>query len=121
VGKKKDPIRLGNLDAERDWGFAGDFVQAQWLMLQQAVPEDFIIATGVKHTVRDLCRTAFDKVELDWQDWVVEAEEFKRPAELHSLHARCDKARIKLGWESELTFDELIDSMVVADLDRHSR
>jgi GDPmannose 4,6-dehydratase len=121
LGKKKDPIRLGNLDAERDWGFAGDFVQAQWLMLQQAVPEDFIIATGVKHTVRDLCRTAFDKVELDWQDWVVEAEEFKRPAELHSLHARCDKARIKLGWESELTFDELIDSMVVADLGRHSR
>jgi GDPmannose 4,6-dehydratase len=119
LGKKTDRIRLGNLDAERDWGFAGDFVAAQWLMLQQSAPEDLIIATGVKHSVRDLCSTAFDRVGLDWRDWVEEADEFKRPAELHSLHAKCDKARNKLGWEPQIGFAELIEMMVAADLERH--
>jgi len=121
VGKKKDRIRLGNLDAERDWGFAGDFVEAQWLMLQQDKPDDFIIATGVKNSIRDLCKTAFDVVGIDWREWIEEAEEFKRPAELHSLHAKCDKAYQQLGWKSKVTFEEMIEMMVVADLERHGR
>ena len=121
LGKKTDPIRLGNLDAERDWGFAGDFVLAQWQMLQQDAPEDLIIATGVKHSVRELCQAAFDVVGIDWREWIVEADEFKRPAELHSLHAKCDKAKIKLGWEPKVSFDELIEMMVVKDLERHSK
>lgn len=122
TGKKTDPIRLGNLDAERDWGFAGDFVEAQWMMLQKYEPEDYIIATGVKHSVRDLCRTAFAAAGIDdWESWVVEADEFKRPAELHSLHARCDKAATKLGWTAKMPFQELIQLMVKEDLRRHLR
>ena len=120
MGKQTEPIRLGNLDAERDWGFAGDFVEAQWLMLQHHTPEDFIIATGVKHSVRDLCKTAFDVVGIDWKQWVVEADEFKRPAELHSLHAKSSKAKNELGWEPRVAFNELIEMMVVSDLRRQS-
>lgn len=122
MGKKTDPIRLGNLDAERDWGFAGDFVEAQWMMLQGNEPEDYIIATGVKHSVRDLCRIAFDAAAIeDWERWVVEADEFKRPAELHSLHARCDKAANKLGWTAKMRFEHMIQLMVREDLKRHLR
>lgn len=122
MGKKTDPIRLGNLDAERDWGFAGDFVEAQWMMLQGYDPEDYIIATGVKHSVRDLCKVAFDAAGItDWEPWVIEAEEFKRPAELHSLHARCDKAATKLGWTAKMKFEELIQLMVREDIKRHLR
>ena len=120
MGKKTDRIKLGNLDAERDWGYAADFVLAQWMMLQQDKPEDYIIATGEKHSVRDLCQTAFDIVGLDWREWVEESDEFKRPAELYSLHAKCDKAKNKLGWSPQVQFKELIEMMVVEDLKRHS-
>lgn len=122
VTGKADKIRLGNLDAERDWGHAMDYVKAQWLMLQQDEPEDFIIATGVKHTIRDLCRTAFEKAGIgNWQDYVVSDPEFVRPHDLVSLHASCDKAKNKLGWEPEYTFDALIKEMVDADLKRYGK
>jgi GDPmannose 4,6-dehydratase len=120
VAGKSDVIRLGNLDAERDWGHARDYVKAQWLMLQQEQPEDFIIATGVKHTIRDLCRTAFDKVGItDWEKHVVSDPKFVRPHDLVSLHASCDKAERELGWKPETSFAEMIHEMVDADLKRH--
>lgn len=119
---KADKIRLGNLDAERDWGHAMDYVKAQWLMLQQDEPEDYIIATGVKHTIRDLCRVAFEKAGIgNWQDYVVSDPEFVRPHDLVSLHASCDKAKQKLGWEPEYTFDALIKEMVDEDLKRYGK
>lgn len=117
---KSDRILLGNLQAERDWGFAGDFVEAQWLMLQQEKPQDFIIATGVKHSVEDLCRIAFEHVGLDYKEYVVENDQYKRPAELHSLQAKCDKAKRELGWEPKMSFKELICTMVDEDIKRHS-
>ena len=121
TGKAKQ-IKLGNLDAERDWGHAMDYVKAQWLMLQQDEPEDFIIATGVKHTIRDLCRVAFEKAGIgNWEDFVVSDPEFVRPHDLVSLHASCDKAKNKLGWEPEYTFDSLIKEMVDADLKRYGK
>ena len=117
---KTDRIRLGNLDAERDWGHARDYVKAQWLMLQQDEPEDFIIATGRKHTIRDLCRVAFDSAGIsNWERYVVSDPEFVRPHDLVSLHASCDKAERKLGWKPEITFEEMIDGMVKEDLKRH--
>jgi GDPmannose 4,6-dehydratase len=119
VAGKANTIHLGNLDAERDWGFAGDFVEAQWLMLQQDKPDDFIIATGVKHSVRELCRLAFDVAGIrDWEDYVVEDPRFKRPAELDSLQANSNKAEQVLGWKPKVTFEELIEMMVKADIDR---
>ena len=120
VTGKSDVIRLGNLDAERDWGHARDYVKAQWLMLQQDKPEDFIIATGVKHTIRQLCETAFNAAGItDWQKHVVSDPAFIRPHDLVSLHASCDKAKEKMGWEPETSFQEMIQEMVDADLERH--
>lgn len=117
---KADNITLGNLDAERDWGFAGDFVDAMWRMLQQETPGDYIVATGVKHTIGDLCRIAFETAGIDgWQKHIVSDDKFKRPAELHSLHARSDRARNELGWEPRVSFHQLIEMMVKADLKRH--
>ena len=116
---KANTIHLGNLDAERDWGFAGDYVEAQWLMLQQDKPDDFIIATGIKHSVRELCRLAFDVAGInDWEDYVVEDPAFKRPAELDSLQASCNKAERVLGWKPKVTFEQLIEMMVVEDIKR---
>lgn len=119
---KADVIKLGNLGSERDWGHARDYVRAQWLMLQQDEPEDFIIATGEKHTIMDLCRVAFNAAGItDWEQYVVSDPEFVRPHDLVSLHASCDKAKRKLGWEPETSFEEMIQEMVEADLKRHMR
>jgi GDPmannose 4,6-dehydratase len=118
---KADSIHLGNLDAERDWGFAGDFVEAMWLMLQLEFPMDFIIATGVKHSIRDLCKTAFDVAGIgDWQKYVVVDPAFKRPAELDSLQASCNKAERVLDWKPKVNFKQLIKIMVEADIKRQS-
>lgn len=117
---KQEKIKLGNLDAERDWGFAGDFVLAQWMMLQQDIPRDYIIATGVKHSVRDLCRIAFAHADIyDWERYVETDPTFLRPAELDSLQARCDKAKNELRWQPQVSFEELIKMMVDADLERN--
>ncbi len=109
-------VSLGNLDAQRDWGFAADYVKAMWLMLQQDEPGDYVIATGVTNPVSELCRIAFDQVGLDWQDHVVIDERFMRPAEVDLLIGDPSKAKASLGWEPEVTFEELIRMMVDADL-----
>lgn len=111
-----EELRLGNLDAVRDWGFAGDYVRAMWLMLQQDMPEDFVIGTGEPHSVRDLCQIAFEAVDLDYQDYVVTDPAFFRPAETHPLVADPSKAREILGWEPEHSFETLIKKMVNHDM-----
>lgn len=112
----QDVVRLGNLDAERDWGFAGDFVEAMWRMLQQDVADDYIIATGKPHSVRQLLEIAFDEVGIErWQDHVVLDRALIRPAEVDHLVGDSTKARQMLGWEATMTFDELIRTMVRAD------
>ncbi|HOK89733.1 MAG TPA: GDP-mannose 4,6-dehydratase [Candidatus Hydrogenedentes bacterium] len=111
-------LRLGNLDARRDWGFAGDYVRAMWLMLQQDAPDDYVIATGETHTVREMCEIAFARVGLDWQQHVVQDPAFYRPAEVHLLLGDASKARQKLGWEPRYTFRQLIEMMVDADMER---
>jgi GDPmannose 4,6-dehydratase len=110
-------LRLGNLDAKRDWGYAKDYVRAMWLMLQQDTPEDYVIATGHTHTVRDCVQVAFDQVGLDWQDYVVQDDRFLRPAEVDLLVGDSSKAQQKLGWEPSTSFEELIRLMTDADLD----
>lgn len=120
VHGKRKKIELGNLSAERDWGHARDFVRAQWLMLQQDEPEDFIIATGVKHNIGDLCRIAFKEVGIDnWQDYVISTADNIRPNDLVSLHASSGKAKNVLGWQPTVTFKEMIQEMVWADLKRY--
>ena len=109
-------LRLGNLDARRDWGFAGDYVKAMWLMLQQAVPEEFVIGTGYAHSVREFCQIAFGCVGLNYQDYVIEDPEFFRPAEKHPLVADPTHAQRTLGWEPEVNFEALVKLMVDADL-----
>jgi len=109
-------LRLGNLNAQRDWGYAGDYVRAMWLMLQQPKPSDYVIATGETHSVRELCEVAFGHVNLDWRDYVVVDERFLRPAEVDQLVGDATKARRQLGWEPDVTFQELIQMMVDADL-----
>ena len=113
-----DQLGLGNLDARRDWGFAGDYVQAMWLMLQQEKAEDVGIATGVSHSVRDLVEVAFRHVGLDWQKYVRVDPAFLRPAEVDHLIGDASKARQVLGWEPKVTFEQLIAMMVDADLAR---
>lgn len=112
-----DELRLGNLEAQRDWGFAGDYVRAMWLMLQQEQPVDYVIGTGKLHTVRDLCRVAFEVVGLDYRDYVVEDPAFYRPAEKYPLVANPGPAQDQLGWAPEVEFEQLIEMMVRADLD----
>ncbi len=114
-----DTVRLGNLDAGRDWGFAGDYVQAMWLMVQQDEPRDYVVATGTAHTVRDLCRIAFEHVGLDHQDHVVVDQKLFRPAEVDHLLGDARRARAQLGWEPQVGFDALVRMMVDADLERH--
>jgi GDPmannose 4,6-dehydratase len=109
-------LRLGNLDAERDWGFAGDYVRAMWMMLQQPEPDDFVIATGESHSVRECVEVAFDHVGLPVDDHVRVDAEFLRPAEVEHLIGDASKARQVLGWEPEVSFEELIRMMVDADL-----
>ena len=109
-------LRLGNLAASRDWGFAGDYVQAMWLMLQQPRPDDYVVATGETHTVRELCEHAFGRVGLDWRDWVVTDPALVRPAEVDHLIGDAAKARRALGWSPKVTFPDLVAMMVDADL-----
>ena len=109
-------LRLGNLDARRDWGYAGDYVQAMWLMLQQDEPDDYVIATGRTHSVRELCEIAFGYLGLDWQKYVVSDPQFMRPAEVDLLVGDASKAHAKLGWEPTYTFEQLIKMMVDADM-----
>jgi GDPmannose 4,6-dehydratase len=112
-------LRLGNLDARRDWGFAGDYVDAMWRMLQPSSPDDYVVGTGETHSVRDLCELAFARVGLDWQKYVVQDERFFRPAEVDLLVADPAKARTRLGWAPSVSFRQLIEMMVDADLARH--
>jgi GDPmannose 4,6-dehydratase len=113
-------LRLGNLDARRDWGYAGDYVEAMWLMLQQDEPDDYVVGTGHTCSVRDLCQTAFAVVDLDYRDYVVQDPRFLRPAEVDLLVADPSKAREKLGWRPKVTFSELVAMMVEADLERYT-
>lgn len=115
VGLERE-VRLGNLDAQRDWGFAGDYVRAMWLMLQQDQPDDFVVATGQTHSVRELCEVAFGRVGLHWEDHVVVDEKFLRPAEVDILVGDATKVRTTLGWKPEVGFAELVEMMVDADL-----
>jgi len=111
-----DELRIGNLEAQRDWGFAGDYVRAMWLMLQQDMPDDYVIATGRSHSVRRLLEVAFGHVGLAWRDYTVQDERFMRPAEVDLLVGDATKAREKLGWEPRVGFEELIGMMVDADI-----
>jgi len=111
-------LRLGNLDAKRDWGFAGDYVRAMWLMLQQPKPDDYVISTGVAHTVREFADKAFQAAGLKYQDFVVSDPAFYRPAEVDLLLGDATKAQQKLGWKPEVSFDQMIDMMVKADIHR---
>ena len=113
-------LRLGNLEARRDWGFAGDYVRAMWLMLQEDTPDDYVIGTGKTWSVRQLCETAFRCVGLDYREYVVQDDRFFRPAEVDLLVADASKAREALGWEPDVTFEQLIEMMVQADLARYS-
>lgn len=120
LGKQKE-LRLGNIDAKRDWGFAGDYVEAMWLMLQQDKPDDYVVATGITTTVRDMCRLAFAHVGLDYQDHVVIDPQFFRPAEVDVLLGNPAKAKAQLGWSPKTDLEALITSMVEADLRRVGR
>jgi GDPmannose 4,6-dehydratase len=111
-------LRLGNLDAKRDWGFAGDYVKAMWLMLQQDKPDDYVISTGITHSVNDLVKIAFDYVNLNWENYVIVDPKFVRPAEVEILLGDSTKALKKLGWAPETSFEELIKMMIDADLER---
>jgi len=112
-------LRLGNLEARRDWGFAGDYVEAMWLMLQQPSPDDYVVGMGVTRSVRELCQIAFEAVGLDYRDYVVQDEKFFRPAEVDLLVADPAKARATLGWAPRVTFEQLVEMMVNADLARY--
>jgi GDPmannose 4,6-dehydratase len=111
-----DELRLGNLDAKRDWGFAGDYVEAMWLMLQQAEPDDFVVCTGETHSVREFCELAFGRLNLNWEVHVVVDEAFLRPAEVDLLVGDSSKAAERLGWKPQTDFADLVEMMVDADL-----
>ena len=116
----KDKLALGNLDAQRDWGFAGDYVRAMWLMLQQDQPDDYVISTGISHSVKELVEISFARVGLDWQKHVVLDPAFLRPAEVDHLLGDCSKAKRVLKWEPKVDFKQLIEMMVDADVARLS-
>jgi GDPmannose 4,6-dehydratase len=116
-----DELRLGNLESQRDWGYAGDYVEAMWLMLQQDEPGDWVISTDETHSVRELCEVAFGRAGLQWEDHVVIDERFFRPAEVDLLVGDSSKARSELGWKPKVSFNELIEMMVDADLALLSR
>jgi GDPmannose 4,6-dehydratase len=120
LGMSKE-LRLGNLEAQRDWGFAGDYVKAMWMMLQQKHPHDYVIGTGETHSVREFCEIAFGHVGLDYKDFVVQDERFYRPAEVELLISDPSKARKELGWSLEVGFKELVTMMVDADMKRLTR
>ncbi|MFN3492022.1 MAG: GDP-mannose 4,6-dehydratase [Anaerolineales bacterium] len=120
TGKAKE-LRLGNLEAQRDWGFAGDYVEAMWLMLQQDKPDDYVVGTGETHSVREFCEIAFGHVGLDYKEFVVMDEKFYRPAEVDLLISNPVKARQQLKWEPQVSFKELVTMMVEADVARHQK
>jgi len=117
---KANELRLGNIDSGRDWGFAGDYVEAMWRMLQQKTPQDYVVGTGTMHTVRDLCAAAFSHVGLDWKQYVKIDQRFVRPAEVDVLLADASRARDELGWAPRVNFTQLVEMMVDADLERLS-
>jgi GDPmannose 4,6-dehydratase len=112
----QDKLVLGNLDAERDWGFAGDYVEAMWMMLQQGEPNDYVIGTGEMHSVKEFCCAAFKLVGLHWEDHVKTAELYLHPSEVPALRADATKAAVKLGWRPKTQFMQLLEMMVDADL-----
>ena len=111
-------LRLGDLTPRRDWGYAGDFVRAMWMMLQQDEPDDYVIATGTSRTIGEFCEVAFAHAGLDWRQYVVLDERFLRPAEVYTLLGDATKAREKLGWEPEVGFEEMVQQMVDWDLEQ---
>lgn len=112
-------LRLGNLEAKRDWGFAGDYVEAMWLMLQQKNPDDYVVGTGVSHSVKDFVSLAFKYAGIkNWEKYVISDPRFKRPAEVPVLKAKWDKAKKQLGWQPKVKFEDLVKMMVLADLER---
>lgn len=113
-----DKLSLGNLDAERDWGYAGDYVRAMWMMLQHEIPDNFVIATGESRSVRELCEIAFSHLDLDYKDHVVTDPRFVRPAEVEKLLGDPSHAKKDLGWEPEVSFKQMIEMMVDADMER---
>jgi len=113
----QDKLYLGNLEAKRDWGFAGDFVEAMWLILQQDEPDDYVIATGESYSVRQFAEKVFQKLELDYQKYVEIDQRYFRPTEVDVLLGDSTKAQKELGWKPKVTFDQLIDMMVQADLE----
>ena len=117
---KSTELRLGNLDARRDWGFAGDYVEGMWLMLQQELPDDYVLATGDTHTVREFCRLAFSHVDLDYERYVKLDPAFVRPAEVEVLLGNSTKAQRKLGWTARTSLQQLVEMMMEADLRRLS-
>lgn len=117
LGRQKE-LRLGNIDAKRDWGFAGDYVEAMWLMLQQPEADDYVVATGITTTVRDMCKVAFEHLGLRYEDHVVIDQKFFRPAEVDVLLGNPAKAKAKLGWEPKTSLEQLITMMVDADMRR---
>jgi GDPmannose 4,6-dehydratase len=110
-------LRLGNLEAKRDWGYAGDYVKAMWLMLQQSTPDDYVISSGETHSIRELVELAFDYLKLDYKKYVVQDPKFYRPAEVHLLLGNPAKAKKQLGWEPKVTFPELVKMMADSDLE----
>lgn len=120
LGKVRE-LRLGNLEAQRDWGFAGDYVEAMWLMLQQEHPDNYVIGTGETHAVREFCEIAFAHVDLDYKEFVVQDEKFYRPAEVELLISDPSKARVGLKWEPSVSFKELVTMMVDSDLARSKK
>lgn len=120
LGMQKE-LRLGNLEARRDWGFAGDFVEAMWLMLQHDEADNFVVGTGETHAVREFCEIAFGHVDLDYSEYVVQDERFYRPAEVDLLVSDPSKAHAVLGWEPQISFKELVTMMVDKDLERLSK
>ncbi|MGD7009704.1 GDP-mannose 4,6-dehydratase [Metabacillus sp. 84] len=117
LGRQKE-LRLGNLEAKRDWGYAGDYVKAMWLMLQQEKPEDFVIATGETHTVKEFVEIAFEHAGLNWKDYVIQDEKFMRPAEVDLLLGSPEKAKKQLQWSPEVSFNELVKMMVDHDIEK---
>lgn len=120
VGLSKE-LRLGNLDAKRDWGFAGDYVRAMWMMLQQKEPKDYVVASGVAHTVRDFAKIAFQAAGLNWENHVRVDQAFIRPAEVDQLLGDPTKAEKELGWKREVSFEKMIEMMVQADIAKYSK
>jgi GDPmannose 4,6-dehydratase len=114
-------LKMGNLDAERDWGFAGDYVEAMWRMLQQEKPQDYVVATGIAHSVRQLLQIAFEHLGMDYRDYVETDPAFLRPAEVYHLLGDASKARQELGWKPKVSFEGLVEMMVDEDLARLKR